>query len=63
MALESLCKVGLALNDVGDISRKLLLIVGRAGGVGSWVIFLARAWHPSLKIMATASTKEQQDWC
>jgi NADPH:quinone reductase len=61
-ALESLRKVGLTLNR-GDTTKQTLLTVGGAGGVGSWTIALARAYHPALKIIATASTKEQQDWC
>lgn len=61
-AFESLSKVGLAMDDAKS-NEKSLLIVGGAGGVGSWTMVLARAWHPSLKIIATASTKEQQEWC
>ncbi len=44
-------------------SGKTLLVIGGAGGVGSWIITLARAWHPSLHIVATATTIEQQTWC
>ena len=64
-ALESLRTVGLAPDGVGgDASgKKSLLIVGGAGGVGSWAIALARAWHPSSRITATASTREQREWC
>jgi NADPH2:quinone reductase len=43
--------------------KKTLLVIGGAGGVGSWIITLARAWHPNLTIVATASTAEQQEWC
>ena len=55
-------------NDAGPIpteaiSKKTLLVVGGAGGVGSWIITLARAWHPHLHIIATASTAAQQEWC
>ena len=45
------------------VNAKTMLVIGGAGGVGSWAITLARAWYPSLRIVATASTKEQQDWC
>ncbi|KAL3775149.1 hypothetical protein ACHAW5_003381 [Stephanodiscus triporus] len=62
-AYESLRKAGLALidNDGGGVES--LLVVGGAGGVGSWTIALARAWHPALKIVATSSTEEGRDWC
>ena len=62
-AYESLRKVGLSCSDNAQAGGKSLLVIGGAGGVGSWTILLARAWHSSLKIVATASTKEQQDWC
>ena len=39
-----------------------LLVVGGSGGVGSWIITLARALHPGLKIIATAS-KNSHEWC
>jgi len=68
-AFESLSKVGLA--DVAtNVDResssnveKSLLIIGGAGGVGSWTISLARAWHPKLKIIATSSFIGSRDWC
>lgn len=44
-----------------DVSASLL-IVGGSGGVGSWIITLARAWHPHLKIIVTASP-ESHEWC
>jgi NADPH:quinone reductase-like Zn-dependent oxidoreductase len=44
-----------------DVSASLL-IVGGSGGVGSWIITLARAWHPNLKIIVTASP-ESHAWC
>lgn len=72
-AYESLVKCGLgaatntrntAGTDAGDgPPPKSLLIVGASGGVGSWILTLARAMHPSLNIIATASTEEQQSWC
>jgi NADPH2:quinone reductase len=40
-----------------------LLIVGGSGGVGSWLITLVRAWHPHIKIIATASPGDSQEWC
>ena len=43
-------------------SSPSLLVVGGSGGVGSWIITLARALHPGLKIIATASQGSQQ-WC
>lgn len=49
--------------EITKSSLKTLLVVGGAGGVGSWIITLARAWHPHLNIIATASTTEQQEWC
>jgi NADPH2:quinone reductase len=45
----------------GEATQKTLLIVGGAGGVGSWAITLARAWHPNLNIIAT--TTQQDEWC
>ena len=38
-----------------------LLVVGGSGGVGSWIITLARAYHPHLNIIATASS-ESFEW-
>lgn len=71
-ALESLTKVGLgppsqSIRTSTSTKKKTrassLLIVGGAGGVGSWAILLARAWYPQLQILVTASTPEQADWC
>jgi NADPH2:quinone reductase len=59
-AFESLHKVGLAAvtnvdrESSSNVVEKSLLIIGGAGGVGSWTISLARAWYPKLKIIATA---------
>ena len=64
-ALKSLHKVSLAAaSNVGGECNvdKLLLIIGGAGGVGSWAILLARTWHYKFKIFATASMDKQQDW-
>ena len=48
-------------------SPKTLLVVGGAGGVGSWAIALARAKYPidksSLTIIATCTSQQQKDWC
>jgi len=75
-AYESLHKVGFGFHPhegssggggrgrmVESTKYRTLLIIGGAGGVGSWIISLARAWYPNLEIIATASTKDQQDWC
>jgi NADPH:quinone reductase len=55
-AFESLEKLSLA--QAGN-----LLIVGGAGGVGSWATLLARAKYPSLDILCTASSDESKRWC
>ncbi|KAL3896657.1 MAG: hypothetical protein SGARI_007117 [Bacillariaceae sp.] len=55
-AYESLVKCGIE-------KKKSLLVVGGSGGVGSWTIVLAKHMTPNLHITATASTKEQQEWC
>jgi len=44
-------------------TRRRLLIVGAAGGVGSWAITLARAWNPGLEIVCTVTSKASSDWC
>eukprot|EP00934_Nitzschia_sp_Nitz4_P000754 Nitzschia sp. Nitz4//scaffold71_size96697//11327//12409//NITZ4_004686-RA/size96697-processed-gene-0.24-mRNA-1//-1//CDS//3329557220//754//frame0 len=64
-AFESLMKVGWGPgldNQAGDTTRRLLL-VGGAGGVGSWVLTLAKAWHPKWEVIATASSELQKQWC
>lgn len=61
-AYESLVKLGLGKDVIPSEDTKLL-VVGAAGGVGSWAITLARAWHPKLTIIATASSPESQNWC
>ena len=66
-ALESLKNAGLCItsstpeDNVGKDKR--LLIVGGAGGVGSWVAQLARSNYPSLEIVGTASSPESAAWC
>jgi NADPH2:quinone reductase len=40
-----------------------LLIVGGAGGVGSWATLVARTKHPRLEIICTASSEESKRWC
>ena len=66
-AIESLSKVGLPINDeTHDNAIKegtRLLIIGGAGGVGSWAIQLARAKYPSLEIVCTVGSNESADWC
>jgi NADPH:quinone reductase-like Zn-dependent oxidoreductase len=53
-----------AISNINNNKKKSsLLIVGGSGGVGSWCITLARAWHPHLDIYATASTGEHEAWC
>jgi len=67
-ALESLANVGLPIsspssngsaNSTGEGKR--LLVVGGAGGVGSWTAQLARACYPDLEIICTASSSSE--WC
>ena len=69
-ALESLVKVGLPVanntptpsSSSGDKHR--LLIVGGAGGVGSWATILARATYGNyVEIVCTTGSKESSDWC
>lgn len=61
-AYEALVKLGLSSSNKITTGCSLL-IVGGAGGVGSWATRLARAWHPSLNIIVTASSPESQTWC
>jgi NADPH2:quinone reductase len=72
-AYEALEKVGLSLSESQSSTQantasinKTLLVVGGAGGVGSWTTRLARAMHPNLNIVVTASTPDDaatQHWC
>ena len=70
-ALESLEKVGLPVgnhkNNIQEGEKKRrLLIVGGAGGVGSWATQLARSSYGSdLEIIctATATSRTSRDWC
>ncbi len=58
-AWESLFEcLGLQEEDEG----KCLLVIGGAGGVGSFAIQLAKA-KTRLKVIATASSYESRDWC
>lgn len=50
-------------NNDNSSSQESLLVVGGSGGVGSWVITLARAFNPNLNIIATASSEDSQTWC
>eukprot|EP00574_Skeletonema_japonicum_P010765 CAMPEP_0201718922 /NCGR_PEP_ID=MMETSP0593-20130828/4315_1 /ASSEMBLY_ACC=CAM_ASM_000672 /TAXON_ID=267983 /ORGANISM="Skeletonema japonicum, Strain CCMP2506" /LENGTH=364 /DNA_ID=CAMNT_0048209309 /DNA_START=142 /DNA_END=1236 /DNA_ORIENTATION=+ len=74
-ALECLEKVGLPVSNKnegaiapmissasGDKHR--LLIVGGAGGVGSWATQLARSvYGPNIEIVCTTGSAESRDWC
>ena len=57
-ALESLDKLNL------DSGAESILIVGGAGGVGSWATRLVRSMHPKITtIHCTASSLESKAWC
>lgn len=70
-AYESLVKLG--LGPRANVSswptdstnnKPKILIVGAAGGVGSWAILLLQAWHGNaLEIICTASLQEAKAWC
>lgn len=72
-ALESLQRAGIQIHKgppppEGSIGKdkgktKRLLIVGGAGGVGSWTAQLARAAQPQLEIVGTASSPASAAWC
>jgi NADPH:quinone reductase-like Zn-dependent oxidoreductase len=70
-AFESLVKCGLGIKstnpgigtDTDGVMQKGLLIIGAAGGVGSWSLTLARALNSRLNIIATATTTAQHEWC
>ena len=67
-AFESLEKVGLPINTNAlthglEGKGKTLLIVGAAGGVGSWIIQLARAKYPKLNVVCTVGSEESSRWC
>ena len=72
-AYESLVKLGLgpdanvsssSSSTSESISNAKVLIVGGAGGVGSWAILLLQAWHGnSIEIIATASSEASKAWC
>ena len=55
-AFESLQKLSLT-------QAQRLLIVGGAGGVGSWATLLAKAMYPSMEVICTASSIQSQAWC
>ena len=43
---------------------KSMLIVGGSGGVGSWLLTLAKAWHPNMKLtVTTGGSAESNEWC
>jgi len=60
---ESLLKLGLGNDTPLRGKDPTLLVVGGAGGVGSWAIQLARVLYPNLKIIATASSEPSGQWC
>lgn len=62
-AYESLLKLGLGNLAPLRGNDPTLLIVGGAGGVGSWATQLARVLYPNLKIIVTASSAESKNWC
>ena len=73
-AFESLEKVGLSITSTTPIIEsattattvgqgKRLLVVGGAGGVGSWITQLARANYPQLDIVCTTGSEESSTWC
>jgi len=66
-ALESLKKAGLPISSEASARNagkgRRLLIVGAAGGVGSWATQLARANYPQLEIIGTASYPDSSAWC
>ena len=55
------CTAYEALEKMQIRQRSSLLIVGGAGGVGSWATLLARSWNPSLEIVCT--TSKDDGWC
>ena len=55
-AYESLLKLNMQ-------DGRTLLVIGGAGGVGTWAILLARARFPSMTIIATAGSEESRQWC
>ena len=62
-AYEALLKLGLGNDTPLRGTDPTLLVVGGAGGVGSWAIQLARVLYPNLKIIATASSEPSGLWC
>lgn len=69
-AYESLYRIGLGpqTNQQNEqrqnqSNNKTLLVIGGSGGVGSWIILLARIWNKSLRIITTSSNNESYEWC
>lgn len=67
MSLSPMARKNSSMTANGDDENATkgakLLVVGGAGGVGSWTILLAKLLNPALKVIATASTPAQQAWC
>ena len=55
-AYESVLKLNMT-------DERTLLVVGAAGGVGSWALLLARARYPSMNIIATSGSEASRLWC
>lgn len=64
-AYEALEKIGLPLKSLENSEYKeTLLIIGGAGGVGSWATRLAREIYPNLNIVVTSSSPSgTENWC
>jgi len=64
---ESLVKLGCLPQEPHHLlenrGSRTLLVVGGAGGLGSWAIQLARARYNQLTIVATASSEASSQWC
>ncbi|KAL7539053.1 hypothetical protein ACHAWF_006278 [Thalassiosira exigua] len=48
-------------SDTGAGRR--LLVIGGAGGVGSWIARLARSNYPALELVGTTGPPESATWC
>lgn len=61
-AFESLTKLGLGPSHHANPFARIL-IVGGAGGVGTWATRLLKCWHPVMEIICTASSEASKEWC